>query len=222
MIVVAALDACESVAVTVVVPPFSLIALSASANVTPGAASSSSIVSVFDAGAATPLSPLTAAVTVTSLSGASTVSSTAVTVTVPVLLVAPAAMLSVFSLDRLKSPATAFVPAAAATVSVTASLDARFRLAVTVADPATAPSCSSIVSGLRASVTVGVASSSVRVRLAPVTVPTPWPFCAVPLTVTVRLPTLSIASFTAVIVTLSAAFAVSPAAISIVASDPTV
>ena len=220
--VVAALDAWLSVAVTVVVPPFSAIALSATASVTPGAASSSSIVSVTLAGAAIPLSPLTAAVTVTSLSGASTASSTAVTVTVPVLLVAPAAMLSVVVLDRLKSPAAAFVPAAAATVSVTASLDARFRLAVTVAFPGFVPSCSSIVSGLSASVAVGAPSSSVRVRLAPVTVPTPWLFCAVPLTVTVRLPTLSIASFTAVIVAVSAAFDVAPAGIVIVASDPTV
>ena len=149
-------------------------------------------------------------------------SSTAVTVTVPVLLVAPAAMLSVFALDRLKSPATAFVPAAAATVSVTASLDARFRLAVTVVFPGFVPLFSSIVSGLSTSVAVGVASSSVRVRLAPVTVPTPWLFCAVPLTVAVRLPTLSTSSFTAVIVAVSAVFAVAPAAIVIVASDPTV
>ena len=222
MIVVAALDAWLSVAVTVVVPPFSAIALSATASVTPGAASSSSIVSVTLAGAAIPLSPLTAAVTVTSLSGASAVLSTAVTVTVPVLLVAPAAMLSVFVPDRLKSPAVAFVPAVAATVNVTASLDARFNVAVTVADPATAPSCSSIVSALNTSVVVGVASSSVSVSAAPVTVPTPWLFCAVPLTVTDRSPTLSIASFTAVIVTLSDAFAVSPAAISIVAAVPTV
>ena len=46
MTVVAALDAWLSVAVTVVVPPFSAMALSASARVTAGAASSSSIVPV--------------------------------------------------------------------------------------------------------------------------------------------------------------------------------
>ena len=46
MIVVAALDAWLSVAVTVVAPPFSAIALSATASVTVGAASSSSIVPV--------------------------------------------------------------------------------------------------------------------------------------------------------------------------------
>ena len=198
------------------------MALSATASVTVGAASSSRIVSVALAGSATPLSPLTVADTVTSLFGASVVSLTAVTVTVPVLVVAPAAIVSVFVLDRLKSPAAAFVPAVAATVSVTASLDARFSVAVTVLDPGCVPSCSSIVAGLSASVAVGVASSSVRVRLAPATVPTPWLFWAVPVTVVVRFPTLSMASFTAVIVTLSAAFVVSPAAIVMVASDPTV
>ena len=132
-------------------------------------------------------------------------------------------MLSVFVLDRLKSPAAAFVPAAAATVSVTASLDARFNVAVTVAFPGFVPSCSSIVSALSASVAVGVASSSVRVRLAPVTVPTPWLFCAVPLTVTD-----AVAHVVHVVVhggdrhAVRHAFDVSPAAISIVASSLTV
>ena len=60
------------------------------------------------------------------------------------------------------------------------------------------------------------------VSAAPATAPTPWLFCTVPVTVTDRSPTLSTPSSTAVIVTLSAAFAVSPAAIVMVASDPTV
>ena len=222
VIVVAALDACESLAVTVVVPPFSAMALSVTASVTVGAASSSRIVSVTLAGAATPLFPLTAAETVTCLSGASVVSLTAVTVTVPVLLVAPAAMVSVLALDKLKSDAAAFVPAVAATVRVTSSVEARFSVAVTVLDPGFVPSCSSIVAGLSTNVAVGAPSSSVSVSAAPVTAPTPWLFCAVPVTVVVRLTTLSMASFTAVIVTLSAAFVVSPAAIVMVASGPTV
>ena len=112
---------------------------SASASATVGATSSSSMVSVTADGAATPLFPLTTAETVTSLSGASAVLSTAVTVTVPVLLVSPATMVKVFADDRLKSPDVALVPAAAPTVSVTASLDARFNVAVTVADPGVGP-----------------------------------------------------------------------------------
>ena len=44
MIVVIALEACDSVAVTFVDPPFSEIEVSATANVTVGAASSSRIV----------------------------------------------------------------------------------------------------------------------------------------------------------------------------------
>ena len=171
--VVAALDARVNVAVTVVVPPSSEMALSATVSTTPGAPSSSSIVSVTSAGTATPLSPPTVADTVTSLSGASTALSTAVTVTAPVLVVAPAAMVSVFVLDRLKSVAAAFVPAVAATVSVTVLLDARFSVAVTVADPGFVPSCSAMAAGLSTSVTVGAPSSSVSVRPTPVTVPTP-------------------------------------------------
>ena len=224
--VTASLDARFSVAVTVLDPGFvpscSSIVAGLSTSVAVGAASSSRIVSVTLAGAATPLFPLTAAETVTCLSGALIMSLTAVIVTVPVLLVAPATMVSVFVLDKLKSDAAAFVPAAAATVSVTASLDARFSVAVTVLDPGFVPSCSSIVAGLSASVAVGVASSSVSVSAAPFTAPTPRLFCAVPLTVVVRLTTLSMASSTAVIVTLSAVFVVLPAAIVTVASDPTV
>ena len=49
-----------------------------------------------------------------------------------------------------------------------------------------------------------------------------WALAAVPVTVTERLPTLSMASFTAVTVAASDPFAVSPAGIVIVASAPTV
>ena len=64
-------------------------------------------------------------------------------------------------------------------------------------------------------------SSSSSVRLAPVTDPTPCPFAAEPVTVTLRSGP-AVPSSTAVIVTVSAAFAVSPAAMVMVASAPTV
>ena len=176
------------------------------------------MVKVASAGSATPLSPLTVADTATDLSGASVVSLTAVTVTAPVLAVCPAAMVSVFAFDSVKSPAPAFVPAEAATVSVTAALDARSSVAVTVA----APPFSEIDEDDSASVATGVASSSVRVSAAPATDPTPWLLDAVPVTVTLRSPMLSTSSSAAATVAVSVAFAVSPAAITMVASAPTV
>ena len=222
--VTASLEAPESVAVTVAAfdAPLSSIVAGDSASAAVGSASSSSIVNVTLDGAAIPLPPVNVAETVTDLSGASVASFLAVTVTVPVLVVEPAAIVSSVALDRLKSPAAAFAPAAAATVSVTASLDPWFSTAVTVLFPGFVPSCSSIVAGLNASIAVGVTSSSMRRRIAPVTVPTPWLFRAAPVTVTLRSPTLSMASSTAVMVAVSAAFAVSPAAITMVASEPTV
>ena len=63
---------------------------------------------------------------------------------------------------------------------------------------------------------------SVRVSAAPVTGITPWALEAEPRTVTVRSPTLSMASSTAVIETVSAGLAVAPAAMVMVASEPTV
>ncbi len=60
--------------------------------------------------------------TVTVLLGASTSLSTAVIVTVPVLVVAPAAIVRVVPV-RVKSPEAVFAPAAAATVRVTATFD---------------------------------------------------------------------------------------------------
>ena len=55
--------------------------------------------------------------------GASVVLSTAVTVTSPALTVVLAAKVRVADVLNVKSPATAFVPAAAATVTVTATDD---------------------------------------------------------------------------------------------------
>ena len=112
-----------SVAVTVETPPFSEIDDADSDSVTPGAASSSAIVSVAFDGAAAPPPPDTVPETVTDLSGSSSPLSTAAIVTAPALVVSPAAIVSVVALDRLKSAATAPVPAAAPTVTVTASLD---------------------------------------------------------------------------------------------------
>ena len=210
--VVAALEGCDSVAVTVVEPPFSGIEEDATDNSTVGAASSSAMVNVTLDGADTPLSPLAVADTNTDLSGPSVVSFTAVTVTVPALVVSPDAMVSVFALESVKPTPEAD------TASVTSSLDARFKRAVTVETPPD----SDTDEDESANVATGVASSSVKVRIGPVTAPTPWALVALPVTVTVRSSTLSMASFTAVIVAVSVAFEVLPAAIMTVVSEPTV
>ena len=99
------------------------------------------------------------------MSGASTLLFTAVMVTVPVLVVAPAAIVSVVFVDRLKSLLVAGLTALADTVTVTAALEAPDSAAVTVLSPP----FSEIEAGLSASVTVGVASSSVMVICVPVT-----------------------------------------------------
>ena len=75
----------EGRSVTVLTLPFSPMDAGSSASVTTGSASSSGIVSVRAAGAATPLPPVTAPVTVTLLSGASTPLFFAGIVTAPVL-----------------------------------------------------------------------------------------------------------------------------------------
>ena len=153
--------------------------------------------------------------TVTDLSGASVVLPTAVTVTVPVLVVEPAATVSVFALDSAKSAATAPVPAAAPTVTVTASLDALESVAVTVETPP----LSEIDDGDNASLTVGAPSSSsiVSVRW-PAGSATPLPPEAVPETLTSLFGSSTLLS-TAAIVTVPQ-FDVFPAAIvSFVALD---
>ena len=161
--VTAALDLPERVAVTVLelVPPLSSMVAGSSSRVTVGTPSSSVMVRVWLPGLATP-PPLAVAETVTDLFGASTSLSTAVMVTVPVLVVAPAAMVRVVPL-RVKSPDAVLAPAAAATVRVTAALDLPERVAVTVLE--LVPPLSSMVAGSSSRVTVGTPSSSVMVRV---------------------------------------------------------
>ena len=126
-------DAWSSVADTAETPPFSAIDEGDSASVAVRVASSSAMVRVTARGAFT--SPFTVPETVTDLSGARVMSSTAVTVTAPELTVAPVAKVSVAAPDRLKSPAVAPLPGAAATVTVAAESATLSRVAVTVATP---------------------------------------------------------------------------------------
>ena len=217
--VTASLDTPDSVAVTVDTPPFSRIEVADSTSAAVGVASSSVSVRVAFGGFATLLPPAAVPETVTDLFGESTVLPFAVTVTVPALAVAPAAMVRVVAVLRVKSPDAAPVPAAAATVTVTAALDGPDRVAVTVE----IPPVSVIESGASASATVGSASLSVRASDAPVTDPVPWPLARLAVTVAER-PAVPwwIVSSTAVTTTVSEAAVVAPAAIVIVASAPTV
>ena len=134
-------EAGETVAVTVLRPPFSAIesgfSTSVTAGVTAGASSSSVIVSVASAGAVTP-SAETVAETASVLSGASSSLSTAVIVTSPVLVVVSAAKLSVAP-SRVKSPDDPGSTATAETVTVNASARAGETLAVTRATPPFSP-----------------------------------------------------------------------------------
>ena len=93
--------------------------------------------------------------------GASVSLSSAVIVTVPVLVVALAAMVSSLLSLKVKSSGTAGRTAAADTVIVVAAVDRRFNVAVTVVS--LGEPLSSIVAGESTSVTCGV-SSSVMVR----------------------------------------------------------
>ena len=157
----ASLDLPDSVAVTVVLPPVSETEEDDSARVRVGRVSSSVSVRVTFVGAATPLPPVAVPETVTDLSGEWTSLPLAVIVTSPLLAVAPAAMVRVFSAERPKSAATAPVPASAPTVTVTASLDLPDSVAVTDATPPV----SEIEDGDSASATVGRVSSSLSVRV---------------------------------------------------------
>ena len=148
--VTAALDACDSAAVTVLDPPLSDIEAELSSRVTVGTPSSSVMVSVLLAGFDTP-PPLDVADTVTVLFGASTLLLTAVIVTVPVLAVLPAAIVRSLFVDRLKSLLVAGLTALAETVTVTAALAAVDSVAVTVLDPP----LSDIEDGVKTSVTTG-------------------------------------------------------------------
>ena len=180
VIVVTALDARESVAVTVVTPPSSEIDEDDRTKDTVGVPSSSVIVSVALDGSATPRPPLAEPDTVTLLFGSSLLLFTAVIVTVPLLVVDPAAIVSVVALDSVKSPATACVLAVADTVIVVAALDTPLNFAVTVVTP---PS-SEIDVGDRIRDTVGAPSSSVSVSVASEGADTPRPPLAEPETVT--------------------------------------
>ena len=217
--VTAALDVLSSVAVTVDTPLLSEIDDGDSTSATVGNASSSVSVKVTLDGAATPLPPQTVPETVTDLSGESTRFPFAVTVTVPVLVVSPDAIVNLSALDNVKSPATAPAPADAPTVTVTAALDTSESVAVTVDTPL----LSETDDGDSTSATVGNASSSVSVSGAPVTLPAPCALATVAVTVVERPPLpWCVSSSTAAIVAVSDAFAVSPAAIVIVESEPTV
>ena len=105
--------------------------------------------------------PLATPDTVTVLFGASTELPTAVIVTVPVLAVLPAAIVSVVLFVIVKSLFVAGLTALAETVTVTAALDACDSAAVTVL----VPPLSEIEDGFSDSVTVGTPSSSVMVSV---------------------------------------------------------
>ena len=158
--VTASVDAAFSVAVTAVEPPFSEIEEEPRTRETVRL-SSSVIVRVLSDGPATPLPPETVAETVTFLSGPSTVLFTAVIVTAPVLVVAPAAMVSVLLVLRLKSEDVAGETAVAETVSVTASVETALSVAVTAVEPP----FSEIDEEPRTRETVGALSSSVIVNV---------------------------------------------------------
>ena len=184
---------------------------------TVGAASSSVIVRVTSDGADARLPAATVADTVTRLSGASVVSFTDVIVTVPVLVVALAAIVSVVVADSVKSPATAGDTASAETVIVVAVVAGRFSVAVTVETLA----FSEIDAGDKTNVTCAT-SSSVIVSVAAVTDPVPTLLDGVPVTVTILSPEALLLS-TVVMTTMSDVFAVCPAAMTIVESvAPTV
>ena len=156
VIVVSWLDAPLSVAVTPVEPRASPIAAAPSASITAGIASSSMMASCSAAGAVAPLPPVTVAVTSTSLFAACTSLFTEVMVTVPVLSVWPAVMVSPTLALRLKSLACAGATGAAATVTIASSLAGCPSRAVTVA----AATFSPISAGAMIRVTPGGPSSS--------------------------------------------------------------
>ena len=146
--VTASLERLLRLAVTSLAPPSRTVS-GARLRLTVGTASSSKTVSVTEGGSATPLPPAAVADTVTVASAASTLLSGAVSFTVPVLVSAPAAIVSVLT------PASAAASPDVDTVNVTASLERLLRLALTSLAPP-----SRTVPGARLRLTVGVASSS--------------------------------------------------------------
>ena len=139
--------------------------------------------------------------------GESTTFPFAVTVTVPVLVVSPDAIVNLSALDNVKSPETAPAPAAAATVTVTAALAPPESVAVTV----DTPPLSETDDGDSTSVTVGGPSSSSIVNVTLDGAATLLPPETVPETVTDLFGSSSLLS-TAVIVTVPV-LVVSPDAI---------
>ena len=153
-----------STTVNVAVPLLSSVVVSSVADTFTPAVSSSVMVRLTSAGALTPRAFSAVADTVTCLSSASTALSIAAIVTVPVLTVSHAAMVrTVFSL-KVKSEVVAGDTGSAETVTVVSSLDAGSSDAVTVADPPLSDIDALFES---ASVTTGVASSSVLVTDTP-------------------------------------------------------
>ena len=139
----------------------------------------------------------------------------AVIVTVPVLDVSPASIVSSLPLS-VKSPGPAGVTAAAETVTVVGSLEGRSSVAVTVVLCSSVPvvplsSDSSMAAGVSTRVTVGAGSSSVIVSVTPAGSVAPRSFAAVAANVT-SLAGASVALSTAVSVT-EPSLAVSPAGI---------
>ena len=120
---------------------------------TAGASSSSAMVRVRFAGPVTRSSLTALPETMTVLSCSSFALSTAAIVTVPLLTVSPAAMVSVFAVLSAKSPSAAFVPAAAVIVTFVSAVHALSSFAVTVA--VLSVPLSSMVEAERASVTTG-------------------------------------------------------------------
>ena len=171
------------------------------------ATSSSVMASVRFEGAVTARAFAAVAETVTFLSPSATVLLVAAIVTVPVLAVAPAAMVSVEPLF-VKSFGSVLVPAAAETVTVVSSLDGWSRVAVTVL----VPPFSEIEAGVSTSVTVGVASLSAIVTVGATAGPTVRPGAVVvPVTPTVS-PASSVSSSTGASVNIAVAL-LSPAGI---------
>ena len=163
VIVVSSLDGRSSVAVTVLLPPFSEIEAGVSTRLTCGAGSLSRIVTLNPAAGRTD-SPDTAVVPLirTVSSGSSMSSFTGVNVNVPVALVMPVAIVIVKSVTAEKSVVSAAVPASTETATSVSSLRTDpFSDAVTVTVVPSAPS--GTLTGITLSVTV--AGSFIAVTL---------------------------------------------------------
>ena len=181
--------------------------LSVMTSVTVGKASSSAIVSVTFDGLVIPWLFDALPEMVTDLLGESTSLLLAVMVTVPELVVTPAAKVSVLPLC-VKSATAALDPAVAVTVTVVTALEERFSVAVTVVEPAFSEMVSS--ASVITSVTTGGPSSSVMVPVPVMEVAPPAnePLMALfNVTITVSLPS----SWVSLVTVISKLSVVSPA-----------